>query len=337
MTEPKSAPVYQFNLISLIQLYWKWRWHLLILAGLAILASAIFSGPMFITPKYKSNIIFYPTVNNSISNAFLSQKSGENSDPLMFGQESQAEEMLQILNSDLLKGAVIRRFDLLNHYHIDTTSIYKYAHLSRQYDANVKCHRTQYSSIEIEVFDEDPAFAAEMISGISSILDSLKTAIQRTVATQALSIVKAAYDQKQNEVQQLNDSLNILADMGVYNATEQAKMITDAISKGHNNVQQMQQNLAKYGRAYETLANKVRLEQEKLSDLQKKYEEAKIDAEETLTHKFEISRSGRSDIKAYPIRWLIVVVTTASTLAVAMIFFYIKDRVLPALKTNEPK
>ncbi len=332
MEENKNP--YTFHLLDLLQVFWRWRVKIIVVTLLAGVLMAVFSGPWFITPKFKSDMIFFPTVNNSFSASFL-RENGEKADPLEFGTETQVEEMLQILNSDLMKGEVIRRFDLLHHYNIDTSNKYKYQKLGNIYDHNISFKRTEFTSILCTVQDEDMQMASDIVDGISVIIDSLKTAIQRQVAYQALAMVENSYHEKQQEIKWLNDSLEILAQMGVYNASEQAKTLTDRLSKGgfsQGEIEKQQQLLAKYGRAYETLSRTVFLELEKLSDLKKKYDEAKVDANSSLTHKFVVSKSGRSEIKSYPIRSMMVVVALFSTFLLSLVLIFIFEKIYKPLR-----
>jgi len=47
-----------FDLLNII---WKWRIKLAIVAGLAVILSSVFSSSYFIKPKYKSTAIIYPS------------------------------------------------------------------------------------------------------------------------------------------------------------------------------------------------------------------------------------------------------------------------------------
>ena len=96
----------------------RWR-KLLIVTGLtAGIASAIFSGPAFIKPLYKSTVVLYPATTNSISKALLSENAYDRSDPLAFGEEEEAEQLLQLLNSDLIRNRIVEKYQLMTHYEI---------------------------------------------------------------------------------------------------------------------------------------------------------------------------------------------------------------------------
>ena len=43
------------NNVSILNVIWKWKYHILIITAIGLILSVIFSGPAFITPKF--NII----------------------------------------------------------------------------------------------------------------------------------------------------------------------------------------------------------------------------------------------------------------------------------------
>jgi len=60
------------------------------------------------------------------------------------------------------------------------------------------------------------------------------------------------------------------------------------------------------------LADNAEYERERLILLRSKYEETMVDASKDVPHKFVVNQAWPSEKKAYPIRWLIVVVSTLS-------------------------
>ena len=60
-------------------------------------------------------------------------------------------------------------------------------------------------------------------------------------------------------------------------------------------------------------------EKKQLSLIKTKYEESKIDFEQEMTYKFVVDRAYKSERKAYPVRWMIVIISAISSLLMAMI------------------
>ncbi len=86
---------------------------LIVLAGVL---AAVFSSAWFITPMFKSYTIVYPA----------------NITP--YSEESETEQMLQLLQSRDIKDSVIKEFDLAKHYEIDSS--YKYFYTTLLYESS---------------------------------------------------------------------------------------------------------------------------------------------------------------------------------------------------------
>ena len=64
----------------------------------------------------------FPVATNSISKVLISQNSGIKEDILGIGEEEQAEQMLQMLNSNLIRDRIIQKYNLIEHYNIPRDS-----------------------------------------------------------------------------------------------------------------------------------------------------------------------------------------------------------------------
>ncbi len=317
----------EFDSLNLAALIFKWRFPLLIVGIVAIVLSFIFSSPSFITPLYKSTVVLFPTSTNSISKALISQQTGIDKDILEFGEDEQTERMLQILNSNRIRDKIINKYNLLEHYEIDSNSKYIKTRLYKVYESNVSFRRTEYLAVKIIVYDKDPEIAALMANDIACLLDSTINKIQCERAQKALKIVEAEYNKLNNEINVMQDSLKKLMVHGVHDYESQAEMINRQLAielaEGNNAAVRRLENklskLANYGGAYVTLINALEYEVEQLSLLKAKYKEARVDAEEVLPQKFIVSKAYKAERESYPIRWLIVVVTTFSALLLSLI------------------
>ncbi len=66
-------------------------------------------------------------------------------------------------------------------------------------------------------------------------------------------------------------------------------------------------------------------DKKQLSELKARYEESKVDATESLPHKFVVSNAYRAEKKTYPIRWLIVVISLLSVLVLSTFIFGVME------------
>jgi uncharacterized protein involved in exopolysaccharide biosynthesis len=309
-----------FNSSNLLQFIVRWKRPLGIVTVLAMLASIIFSSPVFIPPKYESTVIMFPTSTASVSKSLLSQNPQGKQDLLQFGEEEQAEQLLQILNSDEIRSRVVAKYDLMNHYEIDTAAQYKYTELFKEYESNIKFKRTEFQSVRVDVLDTDPIMAANIANDIAALVDSVKNRMQQERAHKAMVIAETEYFGMRDYVQELEDSLNSLRAMGIndYESMSErfteyyAKAILEGNQRAMSKLEEQLGTLSKYGGAYVSIRDILEHEKKQLSHLRVKYKEAKVDAEQTLPHKFIVNNAVPAEKKSYPVRWLIVMVTTVS-------------------------
>jgi uncharacterized protein involved in exopolysaccharide biosynthesis len=303
----------------------KWKKPLLIVSISAIVISSIVS--LIIKDKYLSTVIFFPAYTSSISKSVMTLDAAGRNDIVAFGEEEQAEQMLQILNSDEIKWFVIGKYDLMKHYRIDPNDKYKLTKLIEEYESNVKFKRTEFQSIRIDVLDESPDTAAMMANDIATKVDEVKNRMQRERAAEALKVIEAEYFKMEKYMHNVDDSLTKMREKGVHEYEKQIEMLSaeyyKAIASGNasavNKLQEKLDTLAKYGSAFIALNINAEFERDRLILLRSKYEETMVDATQNIPHKFIVNNAFPSEKKAYPVRWLIVVISTLSAFLLCVI------------------
>ena len=320
----------------LCKLLVEYRKPIFIILAVAALCAIIFSAPFFITPLYKSTAIIYPTSSNSTSKVLISTTYQSEKDIMNFGEDEQTEQMLQVLNSNRVRDKVISRFNLMEHYKINPAGKYPYTKLNKLYDSRIKFRRTEYNAVKITVLDPDAALSAQMANDITEIFDSTMNEIQKEVAVKAFRLVEEEYTTLWNEMNQLEDSLNTLRKLGVFDYESQVEMLSQQLSvelgksnnQGVKNIQEQLDILAEYGGASYAINERLDNDRLQLSLVKSKYEEAKVDATEFIPHKFVVTSAFQAERKTYPIRWIIVVVTVLSTflLLIFCIVFYDRSK-----------
>lgn len=341
---------------SLLILIIRWKKPLIITVLVAAIASTIFSGPWFITPKFKSSVIFFPSSTNSISKALLEETGSEKQDILAYGEEEQAEQMLQILNSDEIRETIVNKYNLLDHYKINKDDPFPLSKLYEQFKENISFSRTEFLSVRIDVLDTDPQMAADIANDISSLLDSMKTKIQHERANEALKIIEASYVDKVEELKSKEDSLQHLRMLGIIDYGTQSEILSAAytnastvyenetamltvLEKYHDQsdsvivntkarikgaqakMKGLQSEISKitqYGGASVALNSDIASQRQELIKLKSKYEKLKLDANQSLTHQFIVNKAVKAERKSYPVRWLIIVVTTMGAFLIAL-------------------
>lgn len=269
----------------------------------------------------------FPTSTASISKSLLAKNNTSKEDLLSFGEEEQAEQLIQILNSDEIRGRVIEKYNLMSHYKIDSSEQYSQTQLFKEYESNITYKRTEFQSVRIDVLDTDRELAADIANDIAALVDSVKNRMQKERAFKAMRISEAEYLEMKTYVRELEDSLNTMREMGVndYESMSErfneyyAKAILEGNNRAAEKLAEQLKILSKYGGAYVSIRDMLEHEKEQLSHLRAKYQEAKVDAEQTLPHKFIVNNAFPAEKKSYPIRWLIVLVATVSSFLMSLL------------------
>jgi uncharacterized protein involved in exopolysaccharide biosynthesis len=156
-----------------------------------------------------------------------------------------------------------------------------------------------------------------MANDIASLLDSTRNMMQKERAVKAFQIVNEEYISLEQEINTIVSSLRYLGSKGINDYERQAEVLNQqlAISLSQNNqqavraIQQKLDTLGKYGGDFLSLKNTLEFKTEQLTLLKTKFQEAKVDAEQFLPQKFIVNSAYPAEVKSYPIRWIIVVIT----------------------------
>ena len=317
----------------ILDLY-KWRKPLVIFTFIASVLAAVVSSPFIITPKFKSTAVIYPTTTNSISQALLVEHNPYRKDVLEFGEELEAERLLQILNSDEMQNRIIEEFKLFEHYDINPVDQYAKTWMNLEFDDHFSFKRTELMSIEIEVLDEDPELAADMSNRVVDLIDVVVKRVKRERAEQAVVILERRDLELTSRLFLIHDSLEVLRSHGVLDVSLQAERLTEyyaqALSKGNTtgaSALKEFSHLAQYGGAYFRLFEQLELVQEQLEIIRLEKENIRVELDAELTNRFVINRAFAADKKSYPIRWLIVFMTGMATFVMTLLLLYIRQTI----------
>jgi tyrosine-protein kinase Etk/Wzc len=300
---------------SFLQTVYRRRQLIIIITLSATLASAILSAPFFIVPRYTSEAIIYPPGTNS--NRMLIERDAR------FGSDKEIDEQIQLLRSSIVRDSIIVKYDLYNHYNIDTRASDKRYRLYEKFDDLVKIDRTRYNSIAITVSDVDPGTAAAIANDIISIGDAYKATIIREKLQEAFDALSKTIFDLSFQIDEIATAINKVHNrevvsgsafnkaMGVDQLREQLQ-IKDLMKSARetNQINRLEQ-LYLYESKLQQMAT-VRLS----------YDQALISLNNQIPTSFIISPAEIADKKSYPIRWMIVLGTLIASFTgmIAIIF-----------------
>lgn len=297
--------------------------------ALAAIVSAVVS---FIIPeKFKSTVTMFPSSGSEPLGMLLTDENIRGS-IIRYGDKEDGERLMQLINSHDVQSRVIDACNLWEHYKIDPEYPGARSLISLEYNGNVDVEMTRFGSVVVEVLDEDPEMAAKIANSISEFTDTVDVKIRRSRALSSFNIAKKEHEDLLKEIRFYEDSIAVLRTLGVYDYFGQIPELTEqyaaAIGMGYteraNRIKEEMELLSEYGHTYNHLAKKI----ERLYDFENtialRMEQFSIDISGKMPVKFVVDDAKVADKKSYPIRWLIVVMSTAGAfffVVVALLIF----------------
>ena len=288
-----------------------------------------------ITPLYLSTAIVFPAASSSVS---FSEQRNVKASSMDFGEEEQAEQLVQILQSAQIKNHVVQKFDLMKHYDISNDDEYKYDKLNKAYEGAFSFERTKFGSIKIDVLDRDPELAAKMANEIVNLIDTVKNNIIRKRTLPAFEITKRKKDQLEYEINELLSEMDRLSKLGVASLDVRSRFFQALVdSKNPQEKSQLRQKIevnSQYGSVFDGLERKRNEKITKLEDFKVAYEQAESDAATEFSHKFVVEKAVVADRKDQPKRLIIAIVSALGSFIFIVFCLLIIERYKELKKTS---
>jgi capsular polysaccharide biosynthesis protein len=326
----QREPVASFDLVLFL-----WARRRMILGITAIGLVAGVAAAFLITPLYKSEVIMFPAITNSVSKALLTEQSTGRDDILALGDEEDAEQLLQMLHSDRIRDRVSSHFDLRTVYRIKPEAKHPMSDLRKAYERHIKPEYTKFGSVRVTVLDPHPERAADIANFIAAEVDSVWKEMASERAEKGYNVVEEKVRLLEESIRTMDDSLRVLRRLGVHDYSKQSERYNEymgaAIVKGDQRaIREFEERfkvLAEHGGAYVAIQDRIFNETKRLSMLRMKLEQAQADRDSDLPHKFVVNRAQPSDKKDYPIRWLVVFISGLAALILALLLIVVQENV----------
>ena len=329
----ENAPEFQSESRNLLLFIWRKRKIVLIVTGIAIIASVVIS--LLMTPMFKSTAIVFPAATSTVS---FSEQSNAKASAGDFGEEEQAEQLLQILQSARIRNRIVEQFGLLEHYEIDADDPNKFYKLGQEYSSHIQFTRTRYGSIRIDVSDRDRELAAEVANKIVNLIDTVKNEMIKERTIPAFEINLRKRNQLESEKNTILKEMDSLSRMGVVSSEVRANLNSDyAKARGgedrafiKNQIDVNQQ----YGARYDGLEILRDEKIVKLTKFEDSYEQSESDANAMFNHKFIVEPAVVADKKDKPKRMIIVLVAAFGAFFFIVFALLVKERIAQLRKLN---
>lgn len=278
-----------------------------------VIVTAIFSIILsfIIPPKYKTIAVVYPIHLTPYS------------------EESQTEQLLQYLNSVTVRDVVVKKMNLIKHYHIDTTRPEYKSLLNYMYRENISFSPTLYESIEIEVRDKSPEMTKAIADCIIQTTDSFILSLKKKQIIEEY----ANYQKEINRLQLKIDSMknivvSIQNEYNILDANYQARYLSKKIANGKLDAesQKIAEAIKNKKDQIEILRGIIKKQISSLGKLKQELDRLEVDLNGELHFSQVISPPYVPDKKYFPVRWLIVSLSELSVITVFIIYLLFTNK-----------
>lgn len=199
----------RFNLVELVKIWLRWKKHIIIICVLAAVGSAITAIMM---PEYfKSTSIFYP-YNPKLSDPRTLYVKDINYN--IFGKSDDIDRIISIANSSLIQRDMIREFDLVKHYDLESENIADsnllISYALEEFRGNFDFIKNNEGALEITIYDTDQDLAAEMVKIMTGKINFINIETIKKNNEKLLGVYKQHTESKLSEMTILKDSLTNL-------------------------------------------------------------------------------------------------------------------------------
>jgi uncharacterized protein involved in exopolysaccharide biosynthesis len=295
-----------FNNLSLVQVILKWKWHIIIITVAAALCGAIFSGSAFITPLFKSVAVAYPA----------------NISP--YSDESETEQMLEIINSNSIMDAIVEKYDLWTDYKIDRDDQFARTYMINEYRSKIKIAKTPYAAVSITVMDQNPETACGIAKDILNFYDDKVHTLHKEKVGEVVAMYERQLREKQRDIDSLKKRYtDICTTYGISDISSQSREVTKSMLGGSAKATEMQANMEKYGAEIIDLQTKIAAEGNTYVSIKVDYEQNLRFYNSDLTYSNIITEPFPSDKKAFPVRWVMVALSAMGALLLSIVVAFI--------------
>lgn len=161
----------EFNLVEVVRTLLKWKWHILAITFLGIIASVLVT--LFVMkPYYQSFALVYPTNQSAADRSALFSFEGNTvvDGSSYYGTKHDANRILTIANSSLLVNYVIKEYDLVNHYE-NQGKKFANSDTYEEFMKNFSVYKTDKDAVRINLIDTDKDLAAKIVNDIVATIE----------------------------------------------------------------------------------------------------------------------------------------------------------------------
>jgi capsule polysaccharide export protein KpsE/RkpR len=281
-----------------------------------------------VKPKYRSVAYMYPA---NMVPFFMDVNSND---------VSQTDLLLQFFNSNDVRNGLLKKYHLDKHWKLDTTDERFRSNFNDAFDEKIVAKPTKYESLELNVTDSDPdtaqKIAASLIDEVNKIIS--KQHIQKF--NEFIAVNQAYLTEHRRTLDSLQECMEVftkkyhLIDMASqmrYASQNYYKLMAEG--KENAKITESVNEIAEHGPELFRLGNAFQEEARLYAAVENEVSKSIRDFHRKLTYMIVASEPTRPDIKYWPKRGFVALVTALSSFLLACLYFAYIARIMEVVES----
>ncbi|MEM9921430.1 MAG: hypothetical protein AAF990_25235 [Bacteroidota bacterium] len=220
------------NLLSVLQTLFKWKKQIIGLCVITLIGTVVVS--LFLSNYYESTTLFYA------ANPDLAKPpsvGSEIKDRNYYGQTGDIDRVLAIAQSDEIAAYLIDKFNLYEHYGVDTSHVKAPFFVRKKFYNAYTVTKTKYDAIELKVEDKDPRIAADMVNAARDKVEDIARSLAKQSQAEQIRDYESRISDKERELSILSDSLErVRTKYKIYNSYSQSEILSELYENAETNL-----------------------------------------------------------------------------------------------------
>ncbi len=307
-----------FDNRRILEIFWSRRFHIVAIGAIAVVLASVFSSPFFIQPKFKAQARIYPA------------------NVVVMSEESKSEQMLEMINSNDIKLRLFDAFRLHEVYGINPDDPQYMTYMLGIFNKNFAARKTEFETVQIEIMDVDPRRAAAMVDTLIHYYNQKVRALHANKNLEMVVILEENLFHRRHERDSLASELAAFRkNYQILDAVNQVPEVTrgymNVLSQGRSasadsrKVEEIYSNLLYKGVEAQVMESHFNYLNQHIDSLLNMYHINLSESRKVISYSHVVENPIVPDKKAYPVRWLIVMVSLLSAVFFSLLLFVAID------------
>jgi tyrosine-protein kinase Etk/Wzc len=223
----------QNSLLGVLKTLFKWKKQIFFTCLIAGVGAVIIS--LLLPVYYEATTVFLVASPDQAKPELLFGEAGNALE--FYGEDEDIDRVLTIAESKELNDFLVSKFNLYEHYDIDSTKLKAPYYVSLALSKHFDVKRTNKDAIELTIEDKDRELAAEMARTARLKIDEFGQRLIKDSQSKAISTYEADIKNKEELIAILADTLaRLRGRYNIYNADAQSETLSEQYSTAESNL-----------------------------------------------------------------------------------------------------